>query len=135
MSIRLHPRRAEPAPVTGAADDVLEQAVAASHRRAVLAAGEADEALATLPGVEVVVVRAAPGADGSMRLVRRLARMEQPPRIVVVGDHLADPTEALAAGADAWIDARAELDTVLVAMHGRPRPSAPLPRRRWWQRR
>ena len=121
--------------MTGAADDLLEQAVAASHRRAVLVAGEADEALATLPGVEVVVVRAASGVDGSIRLVRRLARMEQPPRIVVVGDRLADPTEALDAGADAWIDARAELDTVLVAMHGRPRPSPPPPRRRWWQRR
>lgn len=134
MSIRLHPHRAA-APAGSRADrDVLAEAVASSGRRAVLVAGEADEAAASQPGVEVVVVRAVTGDDGAMRLVRRLARADHPPRIVVVGDPLAGPTEALAAGADAWIDRRAELDTVLVAMHGRPRPSAPPRRRRWWRR-
>ncbi|HSK23394.1 MAG TPA: hypothetical protein VK906_09475 [Egicoccus sp.] len=134
MSIRLHPHRAADPAGSGADHDVLVKAVASSDRRAVLATGDTDGAAASLPGVEVVVVRAVSGDDGAMRLVRRLARADHPPRIVVVGDPLAGPTEALAAGADAWIDQRAELDTVLVAMHGRPRPSPTPRRRRWWRR-
>lgn len=135
MSIRLQPHRvpAPSAPATVA--DVLEQAVAASHRRAVLATGDADLEVASRPGVEVVLVPATRRDDQAMRLVRRLARLDRPPRIVVVGDGHSGPTEALAAGADAWIDQRAELEAVLVAMQGRPRPSTPgRRRRRWWQR-
>jgi hypothetical protein len=134
MGSRLHPIRAAHPPPPGATDDVLEQAIGASHRRAVLATDWVDETAVMRPGVEVVLIRATDGGDGAMRLVRYLARLEDPPRIVVVGDRRTGPTEALAAGADAWIDQRAELDTVLVAMHGRPRPPATPRRRRWWRR-